>query len=182
MRRRQTAYRCRLVYAHLCAGVAFLSGCGAQPSPEQAETIAAIERLGGRVKYDDRQTVVEVALGGTRVSDAEIERLAVFPGLQTLSLFDSAIGDDGLAKLGPCQSLDTLYLGRTRVTDTGLKHLTQFQTLKNLGLSDTRVSDQGIRQLASLANLRTINVHRTQVTVTGGNDLKAALPQLVIHY
>jgi hypothetical protein len=78
--------------------------------------------------------------------------------------------------------LEILYLGRTRITDAGLKQLTGFPTLRNIGLSDTRVSDEGIRQLASLANLRTINVHRTQVTVTGGNDLKAALPQLVIHY
>jgi hypothetical protein len=182
MRQRQTAYRLRLVCAHLCAGVAFVSGCGDHPSPEQAETIATIERLGGHVKYGDRQAVVEVALGGTRVSDAELGKLSVFPELETLSLFDSAIGDDGLATLAPCRALETLYLGRTRVTDEGIKHLTQFQALKNLGLSDTRVSDEGIRQLASLTSLRTINVHRTQVTVTGGNDLKAALPQLVVHY
>jgi hypothetical protein len=183
MRPRQTsASRHRLVCAHLCAGIALLSGCGKQPSPEQSETIAAIERLGGRVKYADDRTVVEVALGGTQVSDAQLEKLSVFPELKTLSLFDSAIGDEGLAKLGPCPALEILYVGRTRVTDAGLKQLTRFPTIKNIGLSDTRVSDAGIRQLASLANLRTINVHRTQVTVTGGNDLKAALPQLVIHY
>jgi hypothetical protein len=181
MRQRQApAYQFHLV--HLCVGVALFSGCGQQPTPEQSETIASIERLGGRVKYDDRRAVVEVALGGTQVSDAQLEKLSVFPALKTLSLFDSAIGDDGLAKLGPCPALEILYLGRTRITDAGLKQLTGFPTLRNIGLSDTRVSDEGIRQLASLANLRTINVHRTQVTVTGGNDLKAALPQLVIHY
>ncbi|HWB09144.1 MAG TPA: hypothetical protein VG826_07970 [Pirellulales bacterium] len=180
MRQRQAPLP--LVWAHLCVGVVLLSGCGKHPTPEQADVIAAIERLGGRVKCDDRQTVVEVALGGTQVSDAQLEKLGVFPELKTLSLFDSAVGDDGLAKLGPCPVLETLYLGRTRVTDAGVKQFVRFPTLKNLGLSDTRVSDAGIRQLASLANLRTINVHRTQVTVTGGNDLKAALPQLVIHY
>ena len=183
MCQRQTpAHRLRLICAQICAGVALFSGCGKHPTPEQAETIAAIERLGGSVKYDDRRTVIEVALGGTQVSDAQLERLSVFPELKTVSLFDSAIGDDGLAKLGPCPALEILYLGRTHITDAGMKQLTRFPTLKNLGLSDTQVSDQGIRQLASLANLRTINVHRTQVTVTGGNDLKAALPQLVIHY
>ena len=178
--RRIPAGRLRFCCELVCA--ALLSGCSPQANPEQAETIAAIERLGGHVKYGDRQTVVEVALGGTQVSDAQLEKLSVFPELKTLSLFDSAIGDDGLAKLAPCRALETLYLGRTRVTDEGIKHLTQFQALKNVGLSDTRVSDQGIRQLASLGKLRSINVHRTQVTVTGGNDLKAALPQLVIHY
>jgi hypothetical protein len=165
----------------LCSALMLSFGC-AHRNPEQADVIAAIERLGGRVKYGEKQTVVEVALGGTGVTGAELARLSVFPDLKTLSLFDSAIGDDDLLHLPATKGLETLYLGRTDVTDEGVKYLTQLPGLRNLGLSDTCISDYGIKQLASLGNLKTINVHRTQVTVTGGNDLKAALPHLVIHY
>lgn len=165
----------------LCVAVSLFFGCS-RASPEQAEAIAAIKRLGGQVKFDRQKAVVEVALGGTKVSGSELARMAVFPELRTLSLFDSPVGDDDLASLGDLKSLETLYLGRTRVSDAGLKHLARFAKLKSLGLSDTRVSDQGLKSLSPLTKLRTINVHRTQVTVTGGNDLKAALPQLVIHY
>lgn len=169
------------VPALFCVAIGLCLGCSNR-SPEQAEAIAAIQRLGGQVKYDKGQAVVEVALGGTQVSGAELARISVFPELKTLSLFDSPVGDDDLAALPDLKYLETLYLGRTRVTDAGLKHLARLAKLKNLGLSDTRVSDQGLKLLAWLSDLRTINVHRTQVTVTGGNDLKAALPLLVIHY
>jgi hypothetical protein len=170
-----------LICGQLGAAAVLCSGCAPHASPEQAEVISVIERLGGQVRYGEQQTVVEVALGGTHVSGAELARMSVFPELKTLSLFDSAIGDDDLAQLAGAKTLETLYLGRTRVTDAGIKHLIQLPMLRNLGLSDTSISDQGLKQLASLGNLRTINVHRTQVTVTGGKDLKAALPQLVIH-
>lgn len=172
----------RFLSLQLGAGVVLCCGCATQTSPEQAEVIALVNRLGGQVKYGEQHTVVEVALGGTHVSGSELARLSIFPDLKTLSLFDSSISDDDLARLAPTKTLETLYLGRTRITDDGLKHLAGLQKLRTLGLSDTRVTNQGLKQLASLSNLRSINVHRTQVTVTGGNDLKATLPQLVIHY
>lgn len=159
-----------------------ICGCANRPSPDEADAIATIERLGGQVKRDSQGAVAEVALGGTRVSAAELARLPVFKSLKTLSLFDSSIGDDDLKPLTDLPQLETLYLGRTRVGDAGLAHLANITGLKTLGLSDTSISDRGIRQLASLANLRSVNVHHTQVTVTGGNDLRAALPNLVVHY
>lgn len=159
-----------------------VAGCTNRIDPDQAEAIAAIERVGGQVKHDPRGVVDEVALGGTHVSAVELRRLSVFPELKTLSLFDTPLGDDDLEELANLPRLETLYLGRTRVTDAGLAHVARITALKTLGLSDTRVSDQGLPQLASLANLKSVNVHRTQVTVTGGNGLRAALPDLVIHY
>lgn len=165
-----------------CAALAIFSGCTHGPSAEQRELIGRIESLGGHVKYGPKTAVIEVALGGTNVSGAVLAGLPAFAELRTLSLFDSAVGDDDLGQLSGLTSIETLYLGRTRVTDAGLVHLAQIKSLKSLGLSDTRVSDQGLQLLASLSDLRSVNVHRTQVTVTGGNRLRAALPQIVIHY
>jgi hypothetical protein len=175
---RQLAWRMPMV----CAALAILSGCSHRPSADEREVIARIESLGGQVKRNPHQMVVEVALGGTKVSGADLVKLPVFDELRTLSLFDSAIGDDDLGRLTGLMSIETLYLGRTRVTDAGLAHLAKLKSLKTLGLSDTRVSDQGLQWLAPLSGLRSVNVYRTQVTVTGGNQLKAVLPQIVIHY
>jgi hypothetical protein len=163
---------------------AFLVGCGARPTAEQAEAIAAIERLGGKVKFADDRTgrpVVEIALGGTAVSDAELARVACFPELETLSLFDSSIGDAGIARLKPLTNLRTLYLGRTKVTDAGLDALAGMTRLKTLGLSDTRVTDAGLLRLTHLQQLASINLRRTPTTEAGVRKLKKSLPQLVIH-
>ena len=161
-----------------------MAGCGAKPTPEQAEAIAMIERLGGRLKFaDDRpgRPVVEIALGGTPVADADLRRLACFPELETLSLFDSAIGDQGLARLALFVKLQTLYLGRTRVTDDGLTVLADMSKLKTLGLSDTQITDVGLTHLKTLGELRSVNLRRARTTVAGLQALKQAAPQLVIH-
>ena len=175
--------RRRLIWSILCF-VACGSGCGARPTAEQAEAIAAIEHLGGRVKYaDDRpgRPVVEVALGGTAVSEADLARLACFPELETLSLFDSPIGDAGVAHLKPLANLRTLYLGRTKVADAGLDALTGMTQLKTLGLSDTRVTDAGLLRLTHLQQLASINLRRTPTTDAGVRKLKEAHANLVVH-
>ena len=161
-----------------------LAGCGAKPTPEQAEAIAMIERLGGTLKFsDDRpgRPVVEIALGGTPVADADLARLACFTELETLSLFDSAIGDEGLARLAPLVKLRTLYLGRTRVTDDGLAALAGMSKLKTLGLSDTQITDAGLAHLKTLGELRSVNLRHARTTASGLQELKQAAPQLVIH-
>jgi hypothetical protein len=173
----------RRFWSILCFS-ACLAGCGARPTAEQAEAIAAIERLGGKVKFaDDRpaRPVVEIALGGTAVSDADLARLACFPDLETLALFDSGVGDAGVAHLKPLANLRTLYLGRTKVTDAGLDALAGMTRLKTLGLSDTRVTDAGLLRLTHLQQLASLNLRRTPTTEAGVRQLKESLPKLVVH-
>jgi hypothetical protein len=163
---------------------ACLVGCGARPTAEQADAIALVERLGGKVKFaDDRpaRPVVEIALGGTAVSDADLARLECFPELETLALFDSGIGDAGIAHLKPLANLRTLYLGRTKVTDAGLDALAGMTQLKTLGLSDTRVTDAGLLRLTHLDQLASVNLRRTPTTEAGVRKLKESLPKLVVH-
>lgn len=161
-----------------------LSGCGARPTPEQAEAIAMIESLGGKWKAaNDRpgRPVIEVALGGTPVRDEDLAKLACFRELETLSLFDSSIGDAGLVHLKLLENLQTLYLGRTQTTDAGLAAIIGMSKLKTLGLSDTRVTDAGLAHLKPLKNLRGLNLRRTRTTAAGVRELKQSLPQLVVH-
>ncbi|HJT35523.1 MAG TPA: hypothetical protein VJ783_26080 [Pirellulales bacterium] len=187
-------------------------GCRPGRTPEEAEAIALVERLGGRVKSDDARSsrpVVEVALGGTRITDAELARLVVFTQLQTLSLFDTAVSDEGLEHLASLVNLQTLYLGRTRITEAGLQRLAVGQAfqpdipgaraerqagkpelrpdaglgkLQTLGLSDTPISDASIDVLARFAALRSVNLRRTRVTAAGAARLRQSRPDLIVHF
>ncbi|HXT57455.1 MAG TPA: hypothetical protein VN699_02420 [Pirellulales bacterium] len=161
-----------------------LAGCGAQRTPDEAAAIAMIERLGGKIKFADDRTgrpVVEVALGGTAVSDADLEQLGCFTDLENLSLFDSGVGDAGIPHLTPLANLKTLYLGRTKITDAGLAAIGELPQLKTLGLSDTDVTDAGLLRLASLSRLVSINLRRTRTNDAGVRKLKESLPQLIVH-
>ncbi|HVC99189.1 MAG TPA: hypothetical protein VND64_36330 [Pirellulales bacterium] len=160
-------------------------GCAPRVSPDEAEAIAAIERLGGTVKRDDRRhggPVVEVGLGGTRVADGDLAYLARFPELETVALFDSAVGDAGLAHLKECAELRTLYLGRTKVSDEGLANLDSLAKLKTLGLSDTQITDAGLARLKGLASLKSVNLHGARTTREGTLQLERDLPGLVVHH
>lgn len=160
------------------------AGCGVRTTPEQAEAISLVEGSGGSVKFaDDRpgRPVIEVRLGGAAVIDGALARLACFPELETLALFDSQVNDARAAELKPLKSLQTLYLGRTQITDVGLEALGGMSKLQTLGLSDTRVTDSGLALLKSLKALRSVNLRNTLVTDAGVRDLKRALPELVVH-
>ena len=174
-----------------------VAGCEPSRTPAEAEAIALVERLGGKITPDHQRSgkpIVEVALGGTKITDGELARLAVFTELRTLSLFDTSVGDDGLRHLASLASLQTLYLGRTRITDAGLKHLaapagdggetqsTGLRSLQTLGLSDTAITDASLDLLAGLAELKSVNLRHTRVTASGVAGLKQSRPPLVVHY
>jgi hypothetical protein len=161
-----------------------IAGCGAQRTPDETAAIAMIERLGGKIKFaDDRagRPVVGIALGGTAVADADLERLACFAQLESLSLFDSGVGDAGVAYLKQLVNLKALYLGRTKITDAGLDSAAALVQLKTLGLSDTRVTDAGLLRLASLSRLVSINLRGARTTDVGIRKLQESLPQLIVH-
>jgi hypothetical protein len=102
----------------------------AEPNTDQAQAIAAIERLGGNVIVDDKspgKRVIAVNLMGTRVTDAGLEQLAGLPELRDLNLAFTDLTGSGLAHLKGMTKLQTLSLGWSKVTDatlTNLKRLT----------------------------------------------------------
>ena len=180
-----------VVFVLAAAGLA--AGCRPPRSSAEQEAIAWIERLGGKVKYDGAQPgspVVEVALGGTQIAGAHLGRLVTFTKLQTLSLFDTSVGDDGLEQIAEFKTLKALYLGRTRVTDAGLKRwpggangseVGGGPALQTLGLSDTAVSDASFDVLATFPHLKSVNLRHTRVTAAGVARLKRSRPDLVVH-
>ncbi len=149
----------------------------------EAKGVAAVERLGGTVTRDEERPgkpVVEVHLGFSQATDADLKELAGLKRLQVLALPHTAVTDAGLKELAALPALRKLYLNDTGVTDAGMKELARLRSLQTLYLGGTAVSDAGLKQLAALKGLQSLKVHSTSVTAEGVKELKAALPALDI--
>ena len=73
------------------------------------------------------------------------------PGLRELYLSRTSVTADGLAQLGPLQ---TLTLTGPQVSDAVLARIDALQSVESLTLLDTSVTSAGIAPLARLKNLR----------------------------
>ena len=126
-------------------------------SPEQvekeAEAIAVIEGLGGRVLRNKRH-VSFVSLSNTKVTDNDLVHL------KELTLKKRFL----------------LNLSNTKVTDAGLVHLEGLAKLSNLNLTDTQVGDVGLVHLKGLTNLRSLGLYNTKVTDGGLVHLNLHFP------
>jgi hypothetical protein len=108
---------------------------GDDDPPDQIAGVQMIKHLGGKVQYDNalQQTVVEVDLSHSRVTDEDLDALHEF------------------------QKLRVLDLSGTRVTDVGLQQLVDLTELQQLNLSQTAVSKAGVKKLQrALPNLQII--------------------------
>ena len=136
-------------------------GCG-QPTgenPDEAASVALIQKLHGKVEFDKPgkdQCVVKVYLHNTAVKDADLAALEKLPKLRNL------------------------FLGKTQIGDAGLEHLQKSGELQTLSLNSTRVTDIGLKSLKELAKLKTLNLQETQVTAAGVTELRKALPRATI--
>jgi hypothetical protein len=93
---------------------------------DEAATVQAILKLGGRVVMDEDRPgkpVVRVYLSGTRVRDADLAVLQGLPNLEELDLRNTGVTDAGLPALKQLRNLMTLKLVGTQVTDAGARAL-----------------------------------------------------------
>ena len=157
------------------------------------EAVAAIKKLGGIVKFDEKspgKPVVYVQLRGltnaalvhlkgltnlqtlilygcTEVTDAGLEHLKGLMKLQRLTLYYTNITDEGLVHLKGLTKLNVLYFNFTTITDAGLEHLKGLTNLQRLDLDNTHVTDEGVKKLqTALPNCRIRHKHRASFTDT----------------
>jgi hypothetical protein len=166
---------------------------------EERRAVAAIEKLGGLVDWDDNallpprwlwsvlgddffNNVVGVGLDGTKVSDAGLEKLKRFGHLRWLFLGSTSVGDAGLKHFQGLSRLQWLDLNGTHVSDAGLEKLKPLRELEWLDLNGSTVSDAGLDHLKGFNQLRWLGLIRTQVTVEGVKRLQQALPKCQIVY
>ena len=115
------------------------------PSDQSGDdAVAALKKLGARIKQDDQGEVVEVSIASTKVTDADLVHLKGLTNLQSLRLGDTQVTDAGLVHLKGLTKLQTLHLRHTEITDAGLVHLKELTELRELSLVGTKITDAGL--------------------------------------
>jgi len=100
----------------------------------------------------------------TKVTDPGLEHVAALTGLEWLSFTGTNVGDSGVVSLQTLSALRRLSLKDTRITDASAAILSRLPNLHWLSVSGTRITDAGLRLLASSPSLRALSVHRCNVT------------------
>lgn len=101
-------------------------------------------------KYFER--ICCVYIGGTSVTDNDIEAISQLIELRELNLYS------------------------TKITNAALIHFDRLGRLRHLHLADTNISDEGLESLRSLSNLKELYLNQTKISNEGGLKIRAALP------
>jgi hypothetical protein len=151
-----------------------------------AGVVAALEKLGGRVTWEEAEDGVcdpeiEVSFFGKSIGDPElkeiIQELRKHEQFCYLDLSWTRVTDDGVKRLKDVPHLGTLLLSHTPVTDAALGDLGQ---VESLDLSFTGVTDLGVKKLESQQRLVWLSLDNTKVTGNALRGLRKALPGCTI--
>ena len=137
----------------------------------EAESVAALEKRGARIKRNEAGEVLGVDLFNARITDAGLVHLRGLTKLQYLDLGDTRIADAGLVHLEGMANLQLLDFSGTRTTDAGLVHLKGLKKLQTLWLRGTRITDAGLVHLKGMTNLQEL-VLPDEITDAGLVHLK----------
>ncbi len=111
-----------------------------------------------------------ISLANTDCDDESLQALpkylgiAIYPGLASLDLSNTKVGDKLTSKLPPNNTIRKLNLSKTGIGDESLRNLTRIEKLTSLDLSGTRISDDGIGELAKLEELSYLKVADTEIS------------------
>ena len=125
---------------------------------EQAGAMVALEAIGGEMKLDFRDRIVEIDLKGTEMDDKSAVHLAALKDVRSINLSDTKVTDAAMAHLAKLSRLNRLFLYGTEVTDKGLVHLGKLSSLETLYLDETRISDEGMSNLKGLVQLEVLHL------------------------
>ncbi|MEM9943222.1 MAG: hypothetical protein AAF939_16785 [Planctomycetota bacterium] len=101
--------------------------------------------------------LVFLKVWGKSIGDRSMDVVAKMKSLKVLGLNDTAVTDEGIAKLSDLD-LTEVHLFRTQVGDQGLEVLCSMPNIVHLNLRDTRVSDEGLKQLVALSKLKKLDL------------------------
>jgi len=124
------------------------------------------------VHLNPPRVVKNLALGRTEITDAGVERLAGYTGLEWLDLSFTMTTDKGIAHVAGATDLRRLNLEGTAITDKSLETISRFSQLEELDLSGTKITDAGIARLSNLKDLKELWLTNTQVSDAGLDRLQ----------
>ena len=89
----------------------------------------------------------ELNLGATKITDAGVQKLLVHPAIEILKLSETSITDASLQELAKLKNLRVLNVYGTNITDTGIKALHGHPTLKKIYVWQTKVTPEAAKAL-----------------------------------
>ena len=105
------------------------------------------------------------SIAGATFGDEQLGLLAPLQNhIRRLDLGGTKVTDAGLAKVAGMSNLEQLHLEKTAVTDAGLAQLKGLGELEYLNLYGTVVGDAGLEHLKSMPALRRVFLWQTHVT------------------
>jgi hypothetical protein len=109
-------------------------------------------------------------------SDVDDESLKVIvqqvPSVTRIDVWNTKVGDAGVAALTQLRRIEDLQLGGTQITDQGLAALSRHPEIGTLGLSYTGIGDEGLRHLQAITELAVLDLRYTHITAAGLTHLK----------
>ena len=106
------------------------------------------ERIGAtESKYFER--ICCVYLGGTAVTDSDVQAICGLAELRELNLYSTSITDAALENIGRLRGLRVLHLRNTAISDLGLEKLRTLSNIQQIYLFETKISDAGGNRLRS---------------------------------
>lgn len=113
------------------------------------------------------ESLTELDLWSTKVTDAGMRSIACLQNLTSLELGGTLVSDDGLRYIARLPELKSLHLSWTAVTDAGVRHLSSLNKLTSLDLIGTELADAGMSHLTKLSGLVSLNICCTKVGTSG---------------
>jgi hypothetical protein len=116
--------------------------------------------------------LVELTLGGTKITDAGLIHLLQLKKLRKIRLSKTAITDSGMRELAKCETLEDVDVSQTKIGDDGVGELRALPRLKNLNLYLTLVTDAGLDSFhredhRSAATIERLNLDKCPITDAG---------------
>jgi internalin A len=133
---------------------------------------------GGEAVLDDSGRIVDLYLGFTWTTDADLDRIEHLSGVERLDLSLTYITDEGMERLKALPGVTELnFFGAESITDVAVAHLRGWAHLRRLNLRGSDITDTSMEYVASLKKLRSLDVSFTQVS-TPGLEYLAELTEL----
>ena len=117
--------------------LAITPGCQEDAKPPRTDVITELKAFAGKIIYDERDpdhSVIGLELWDTAVDDSVLERIGMLKDLHSLTLIAPAVTDAGVKAIKDLRALRSLEIHSERITTVGVGHLQGLTNLVSLDL------------------------------------------------
>ena len=159
----QFSLRTLFWFVTLCALPCSWFAVKMQEARRQRESVEAIRKLGGQVRYDYEITEARNPAPPGPAWLRDLVGIDFVANIGDVVLCKTQVTDAGLSHLDRLTKLQALWLHDTNVTDAGLEHLKGLTQLRVLSLSE-HTTDAGLEHLKGLTKLKTLFIYKTALS------------------